>query len=119
MRTRAKARDYMLRARAKITWQNARSGSDQCSIPNAQFSAEVDVGLRVVRSVRIRIEHWESNIGQILGLMSSSEYCQVIFARFLDETCDSHLALADSRRGFCKMSCKIRSNSAGENGFCS
>src|SRR5438552_17108081 len=40
-------------------------GSDQCSIPNAQFSAEVDVGLRVVRSVRIRIEHWELNIGQI------------------------------------------------------
>src|SRR6266705_3390332 len=73
----------LLRACAKITWQNARSGSDQCSIPNAQFSAEVDVGLQVVRSVRIRIEHWELNIGQILGLMSSSEYCQVIFARAL------------------------------------
>src|SRR6266571_4070996 len=59
------------------------TGSDQCSIPNAQFSAEVDVGLRVVRSVRIRIEHWELTIGQILGLMSSSEYGQVIFARAL------------------------------------
>src|SRR6266705_6558491 len=33
--------------------------------------------------LRLRIAHWELNIGQILGLMSSSEYCQVIFAQAL------------------------------------
>ena len=77
----------------KNNWRNARSGSDQCSVPNAQFSAEVDVGLRVVRpmqdkialsdqlaspSVRIRIEHWELNIGQI---PASSLYLAQVCAR--------------------------------------
>src|SRR5206468_1791284 len=34
-------------------------------------------------SERLRIAHWELNIGQILGLMRSSGYCQVIFAQAL------------------------------------
>ena len=72
-----------LRARAKITWQNARSGSDQCSIPNAQFLSEQSERLAIRHPLRLRIAHWELNIGQILGLMSSSGYCQVIFARAL------------------------------------
>ena len=40
-----------------MTWQYPASdpGSDLCSIPNAQFSAEVDVGLRVVRSMQDKI----------------------------------------------------------------
>src|SRR5207247_6730640 len=46
----------------------------QCSIPNAQFSSEVDVGLPSVPPhtcgrflFRMRIEHWELRIGQILS----------------------------------------------------
>src|SRR6266487_187142 len=95
----------ILRACAKLTCRNARSGSDQCSIPNAQFLSEQREAARV-RAVLIeaeaigqsackanypgcefnksffelRIEHWELNRGQILGLMPSSGYCQVIFA---------------------------------------
>src|SRR5438093_10140374 len=71
----------VLRACAKLTWQNARSGSEQCSIPNAQFLSEQSERLAIRHPLRLRIEHWELNIGQILGLMSSSEYCRVIFAR--------------------------------------
>src|SRR5439155_25609999 len=44
-----------LRACAKITWQNARSGSDQCSIPNAQFLSEQRKASRV-RAVLIEAE---------------------------------------------------------------
>src|SRR6266516_6613930 len=73
----------VLRACAKLTWQNARSGSDQCSIPNAQFLSEQSERFAIRHPLRLRIAHWELNIGQILGLMSSSEYCQVIFARAL------------------------------------
>src|SRR6266568_3700345 len=83
MRAGAEPVRNALRARAKITRQNARSGSDQCSIPNAQFLSEHSERLAIRDPLRLRIEHWELNIGQILGLMSSSEYCQVIFARFL------------------------------------
>ena len=39
----------LLRACAKITWQNARSGSDQCSIPNAQFLSEQREAARLQR----------------------------------------------------------------------
>ncbi len=39
-------------------------GSDQCSIANAQFSADSHHG-QEPPSVRIRIEHWGLNIGQI------------------------------------------------------
>src|SRR5438552_9050090 len=62
-----------LRALAKITWQypllGIRPGSDQCSIPNAQFSADENDSMKELPrprppSVRIRIEHWELNIGQ-------------------------------------------------------
>src|SRR5437867_9722063 len=85
-------------------WQNARSGSDQCSIPNAQFpmlnsypnrgrpheyerfmstskSGEIKELMAIAN--RLRIVHWELSIGQILGPMRSSGYCQVIFARAL------------------------------------
>src|SRR5438552_13224648 len=72
-------------------------GSDQCSIPNAQFSSEVDVGLRNVPpmqdkialsdrfvlqasshtcggfSFRMRIENWELNISQILPSLHSAK----------------------------------------------
>src|SRR5438093_4673604 len=44
-----------LRACAKITWRNARSGSDQCSIPNAQFLSEQRKAARV-RAVLIEAE---------------------------------------------------------------
>ena len=48
-----------LRARAKITWQNARSGeSDQFSIPNSQFSSESGE-FPVRQPLRMRIENWE------------------------------------------------------------
>src|SRR5437867_5793708 len=48
-------------------------GSDQCSIPNAQFSAEVNVGLRVVRPMHRRgIEHWSD---------PDRAFCQVIFRK--------------------------------------
>ena len=50
---------------------------------NAQFLSEQSERLAVRHPLRLRIAHSELNIGQILGLMSSSEYCQVIFARFL------------------------------------
>src|SRR5207247_5227989 len=83
MRTRAKARDYMLRARAKITWQNARSGSDQCLIPNVQFLSEQSERLAIRHSLRMRIEHWELSIGQIPGRIQGSGFCQVIFALVL------------------------------------
>ena len=33
----------------------ADRGSDQCSIPNAQFSVEVDVGLPVIRPMQVKI----------------------------------------------------------------
>ena len=89
----------MLRARAKITWQNAGSGgSDQCSIPNAQFSSERRrVILRIgpiVRSYltsvehlairhppRMRIEHWELSIGQIPGQIQAAVPCLCIVDR--------------------------------------
>jgi hypothetical protein len=57
-------------------------GSDQCSIPNVQFSSEVDVGLKTFQgpttlpnrfSFRMRIGHWELNIGQILPSMHLRE----------------------------------------------
>jgi len=41
------------------------SGSDQCSIPNAQFLSQ----LAIRHPLRLRIAHWELNIGQILSLM--------------------------------------------------
>src|SRR5437867_2949085 len=65
-------RTPVLRACAKITWRNARSGSDQCSIPDAQFLSEQREAARVRHPLRLRIAHWELNIGQILGLMRSS-----------------------------------------------
>jgi hypothetical protein len=61
--------DAVLRAKAKITGLNAGSGgSDQCSIPNAQFSSErrsdsVEFCENV--DLRMGIEHWELSIGQI------------------------------------------------------
>src|SRR5438876_8793266 len=50
---------------------------------NAQFLSEQSERLAIRHPLRLRIAHWELNIGQILGLMSSSGYCQVIFARAL------------------------------------
>src|SRR5437867_131788 len=44
-------------------------GSDQCSIPNAQFLSEQSERLAIRHPLRLRIAHWELNIGQILGLM--------------------------------------------------
>src|SRR6266702_1990713 len=61
-----------LRACAKLTWQNA------------QFLSEQSERLAIRHPLRLRIAHWELNIGQILGLMSSSEYWQVIFAQALN-----------------------------------
>src|SRR5213594_3483981 len=49
-------------------------------------------------SERLRIAHWELNIGQILGLMRSSGYCQVIFARALSPL-HSRPATLDHERG--------------------
>src|SRR5207247_10865720 len=68
-----------LRARAKITWQNARSGSDQCSIPNAQFLSEQSERLAIRHPLRLRIAHWELNIGQILGAAPSRKCCEATF----------------------------------------
>src|SRR5947208_3339154 len=67
----------------RIRCHESDRGSDQCSIPNAQFSSEVDVGLpnvppmqdKIARSdqfeerlfsFRMRIGNWELNTGQIL-----------------------------------------------------
>ena len=78
--------------------------NSQCSIPNAQFpmlnsypnrgrpheyerfmstskSGEIKELMAIAN--RLRIVHWELSIGQILGPMRSSGYCQVIFARAL------------------------------------
>ena len=54
-------------------------GSDQCSIPNSQFSSEVDGRF----SFRMRIENWKLSIGQIPGLIQNRGCCQVILARAL------------------------------------
>ena len=89
-----------VRACAKITWRNARSGSDQCSIPNAQFLSEQREAVRVPHPLRLRIAHWELNIGQILGLMRSSGYCQVIFARALRERVDAILWADSSQTAY-------------------
>ena len=40
-------------------------GSDQCSIPNAQFSSEGTVNTCPPLSFPMRIEHWKLSIGQI------------------------------------------------------
>src|SRR6266487_3125584 len=66
-------------------------GSDRSGSYSAEFLVFREVRSylasgerRAIRHpLRLRIAHWELNIGQILGLMSSSEYCQVIFARAL------------------------------------
>src|SRR6266568_8535457 len=39
-------------------------GSDQCSIPNAQFLSEQSERFATRHPLRLRIEHWELNIGQ-------------------------------------------------------
>src|SRR5205809_5168432 len=81
----------------RIRCHESDRGSDQWSIPNAQFSSEVDVGLRNVPpmqdkialsdqlvlqagshtcggfSFRMRIENWELNIGQILPSLHSAK----------------------------------------------
>src|SRR5205809_5511179 len=81
----------------RIRCHESDRGSDQWSIPNAQFSSEVDVGLRNVPpmqdkialsdqlvlqagshtcggfSFRIRIENWELNIRQILPSLHSAK----------------------------------------------
>src|SRR2546427_11831876 len=57
-------------------------GSDQCSILNARFSSEVDVGLPNVPpmhfSIRMRIESWELNIGHFLRGTSDGS-CRGLF----------------------------------------
>src|SRR2546426_3778779 len=50
--------------------------------------------------LRLRIAHWELNIGQILGLMRSSGYCQVIFARALRERVDAILWADSSQTAY-------------------
>jgi hypothetical protein len=72
-------------------------GSDQCSIPNAQFSSEVDAGLPNVPPMQDKIalsdqfeerhlsdENWELNIGQILpspGQILPSPHSAKLFLR--------------------------------------
>ena|SRR5436309_6141150 len=101
MGTRAKARDsilpatFRLRARAKITWQNAAREdltNVQFSILNSHPKGEAAACVRsylalvehfaIRHPLRMRIEHWELSIGQIPGRIHGSGFCQVVVAGF-------------------------------------
>src|SRR5216117_2986456 len=58
--------------------------NSQCSILiRTEGGRTIGERLAIRHPLRLRIAHWELNIGQIQGLMRSSGYCQVIFARAL------------------------------------
>src|SRR5881296_2678491 len=86
-------RTPVLRACAKITWRNARSGSDQCSIPNAQFLSEPREAARV-RAVLIEagdlILHGANDAqSDIHFLMAAPENCALGIEHWSDPGSDA------------------------------
>src|SRR5439155_10275840 len=61
----------------------------------SRYRAHAPRGLAFAAAhLRLRIAHWELNIGRILGLMRSSGYCQVIFARALSDLFPYYLRIS-------------------------